>query len=124
MLYASDVLYKDYVATALASALHANGIAVGGANGVTINSGQFVPDVQWLLPSFVASKLHAVLQGSSSNGGKPAPGLHGHTLNSVSVNGTTLQTGSPNTIPVKPAPTFRLNITNGGQNNETNVTAR
>ncbi len=123
-LYASDVLYKDYVGTALASALHANGIAVGGANGVTINSGQFVPDVQWLLPSFVATKLHAALRGSSTNGGKPAPGLHGHTLNSVSVNGTTLQTGSPNTIPVKPAPTFRLNITNGGQNSETNVTCK
>jgi hypothetical protein len=116
-LYASDVLYKDYVATALASALHANGIAVGGANGVTINSGQFVPDVQWLLPTFVAGKLHAALQSSSTSAGKPAPGLHGHTLNSVSVNGTTLQTGSPNTIPVKPAPTFRLN-------NETNVTCK
>jgi hypothetical protein len=123
-LYASDALYKDYVATALASALHANGIAVGGANGVTINSGQFVPDVQWVLPSFIASKLHTALQGSSANGGKPAPGLHGHTLNSVSVNGTTLQTGSPNTVAVKPAPTFRLNIPNGGQNNETNVVCK
>jgi hypothetical protein len=123
-LYASDVLYKDYVATALASALHANGIAVGGANGVTINPGQFVPDVQWVLPSFVASKLHATLQGSSTSGGKPAPGLHGHTLNSVSVNGTTLQTGSPNTVAVKPAPTFRLSITNGGQNTETNVVCK
>jgi CARDB len=123
-LYASDALYKDYVATAIASALHANGIAVGGATGVTINSGQFVPDVQWVLPSFIAGKLHTALQGSSANGGKPAPGLHGHTLNSVSVNGTTLQTGSPNTVPVKPAPTFRLNITNGGQNNETNVVCK
>jgi CARDB protein len=120
-LYGSDVLYKDYVTTALASALHANGIGVGGASGVTINSGQFVPDVQWLLPATVASKLHTALQSSSANGGKPAPGLHGHTLNSVSVNGTTLQTGSPNTVAVKPAPTFRLNITNGGQNSETNV---
>jgi CARDB protein len=123
-LYASDALYKDYVATALASALHANGIAVGGASGVTINSGQFVPDVQWVLPSFIASKLHTALQGSSATGGKPAPGLHGHTLNSVSVNGTTLQTGSPNTVAVKPAPTFRLNITNGGQNTETNVVCK
>lgn len=123
-LYASDVLYKNYVATALASALHANGIAVGGANGVTINAGQFVPDVQWLLPSFVANKLHAALQSSSSSGGKPAPGLHGHTLNSVSVSGTTLQTGSPNTVAVKPVPTFRLNISNGGQNTETNVVCK
>jgi CARDB protein len=123
-LYASDVLYKDYVATALASALHANGIPVGGSSGQTINAGQFVPDVQWVLPSTIASRLHAALQSSSTNGGKPAPGLHGHTLNSVSVNGTTLQTGSPNTVAIKPAPTFRLNITNGGQNTESNVVCK
>jgi hypothetical protein len=123
-LYASDVLYKDYTAPAVVSALHANGIDVGGSSGQTINPGQFVPDVQWLLPSFVASELHVTLQGSAANGGKPAPGLHGHTLNSVSVNGTTLQTGSPNTVPVKPAPTFKLSITNGGKNNETNVTCK
>jgi hypothetical protein len=121
-LYASDVLYKDYVAPALASALHANGIAVGGSSGETINAGQFVTDVQWLTPSFVASKLHAAVP--STTGGKPAPGLHGHTLNSVSVNGTTLQTGSPNTVATKPAPTFRLSITNGGHNSETNVVCK
>jgi hypothetical protein len=124
-LYASDVLYKDYVTPALVSALHANGIAVGGSSGETINAGQFVPDVQWLLPTTIASKLHASYQGSSSaTGGKIAPGLHGHSLNSVSVNGTTLQTGSPNTVSLKPAPTFSLNITNGGTNTETNVVCK
>jgi hypothetical protein len=53
---------------------------------------------------------------------KIAPGLHGHKLNSVSVDGTTLQTGSTNTIPARPAPTFTLNFTNSGTNTETNVT--
>lgn len=121
--YASDVLYKDYTATAIASALHANGIGVGGTTGETINAGQFVPDVQWLLPSYIAGRLNVTLSGTSS-GGKVAPGLHGHVLNSVSVGGTTLQTGSTNTIPVKPAPTFTLNLTNGGTNTETNVTCK
>jgi hypothetical protein len=121
-LYASDVLYKDYTATEIVSALHAAGIDVGGTDGETINGGQFVPDVQWVLPSFVATELHVTLPGAPS--GKIAPGLHGHSLDSVSVSGTTLQTGSTNTIPDKPPPTFTLNFTNGGTNNETNVVCK
>ncbi len=56
--------------------------------------------------------------------GKPAPGLHGHSLDSVSVGGTTLQTGSTNTIPANQAPTVTLNFTNGGTNNEKNVVCK
>jgi CARDB protein len=121
--YASDVLYKDYTAPAIVSALHANGITVGGSSGQTINPGQFVPDVQWLQPSFVASELHVTLQGGGGGSTNSAQGCNpcGHTLNSVSVNGTTLQTGSPNTVALKPAPTFKLNITNGGNKTENNV---
>lgn len=117
-LYASDVVYKDYTTPLIASALHSAGIAVGGANGELIASGQFVPDLGWLSPTFVATRLGAKAPASS---GKIAPGLHGHELSSVSVAGTTLQTGSPNTIPASPAPTFTLNFTNDGQNTETNV---
>jgi hypothetical protein len=120
--YASDVVYKGYVTAMIAGALHSAAIAVGTATGETIDASQFLPDIQWLTPSFVASKLGASLPAASS--GKVAPGLHGHSLDSVSVNGTTLQTGSTNTIPATPAPTFTLNITNGGQNTETNVTCK
>jgi hypothetical protein len=117
--YASDVLYKDYTATAIAGALHSAGIPVG-ANGEAIASGQFVPDVEWVLPSFIASELHVSLP-SVRRSGKVAPGLHGHSLDSVSVAGTTLQTGSTNSIAATPPPTFTLNYTNGGTNNETDV---
>ncbi len=122
VLYASDVVYKNYTTTAIASALHGAGIAVGGANGQQIAAGQFVPNYQWVTPSFIASELHVTLPASS--GGKIAPGLHGHELNSVTVSGTTLQTGSANTIPASPAPTFTLNFTNSGTNNETNVVCK
>ncbi|MGI8505368.1 MAG: hypothetical protein ACR2MK_00935 [Solirubrobacteraceae bacterium] len=122
-LYASDVLYKDYTATAIAGALHAAGIAVGAPNGETIAGGQFVSDVQWLTPTFIASELHVSIPGATTSG-KVAPGLHGHSLDSVSVAGTTLQTGSTNTIPASPAPTFTLNFTNGGGNAETNVVCK
>ena len=94
-------------------------VAAGIRDGVTIAEGQFVTDIQWLMPSFVASELHASTPSSPT--GKIAPGLHGHSLNSVSVGGTTLQTGSTNTIPASPPPMFALSFTNGGTNNETNV---
>lgn len=122
-LYASDVLYKDYVLPAIVGQLHKSGISVGGPNGEPLFAGQFLPDVQWLLPSFVAQQLHSPGAPASSNA-KPTPGTHGHSLNSVSVGGTTLQTGSSNTVPANPPPTFTLNFSNTGQNSETNVVCK
>jgi hypothetical protein len=112
--YASDVVYKDYTTPLISGALKAVGIT-----GQPINLGQFLPDIQWLNPSYVAKQLHVSL--TSSSNGNVAPGTHGHSLDSVSVGGTTLQTGSTNTIPASPAPPFTFHITNGGTNNETNV---
>jgi hypothetical protein len=121
--YASDVVYKSYTVTLIAAALNNAGIAAGGANGQPIDAGQFLPNLQWLQPPYVAAKLNASLP-SSSGSGKAAPGLHGHSLDSVSVAGTTLQTGSTNTIPASPPATFTLHFTNGGTNNETDVKCR
>lgn len=111
--YASDVLYKTYVGPDMAAALHAAGIAVGGANGETINPGQFVPALGWLNPTFIASKLGTRLPSDHTN--TAAPGVHGHILNSVSVGPTTLSSSATNTVSATPAPTFVLNLTNGGQ---------
>ena len=121
--YASDVLYKGYVLPSVVGQLHKAGIAVGGPNGEPLFAGQSLPDIQWLTPSFVASALHSpAVPGSPT--AKPTPGTHGHSLNSVGVSGTTLQTGSANTIPASPPPTFTLNFSNTGQNAETNVTCK
>src|SRR5581483_3715542 len=75
--YASDVVYKDYAIPLIIGALKAASIGIGGTNGETIETGQFLPDLQWLQPSFVAGKIGA--QGATPTG-KPAPGLHGHSL--------------------------------------------
>jgi hypothetical protein len=99
-------------------ALKSAGIGIGGTNGETIQTGQFLPDLTWLTPSFVAGKIGARAVATT---GKPAPGLHGHSLDSVSVAANTLQTGSTNTIAASPPPVFTFHFTNGGQNNETNV---
>jgi hypothetical protein len=123
-LYASDVVYKNYATVQLARALHAAGIGVGGTNGQPIAAGQFVPNVNWVTPQYIATQLHVSLPGGGGSTGPIAPGLHGHELNSVSVSGTTLQTGSSNSISASPAPTFTLNFTNSGTNNETNVVCK
>lgn len=119
--YASDVVYKGYTTPHIASALHDAGIGVGGTNGVPIEAGQFLPDIQWLQPSFVATKLGAQV---STPTGKPTPGVHGHSVDSVSIAGTTLQPGSTNTVTASPAPTVTLNFTNGGENTEHNVVCK
>ena len=118
--YASDVLYKDYALPSIISALQADGITVGGTNGEPINENQFLPTLDWLTPSYVASKL----QVRTPSTGTITPGTHGHQLNSVSVSGTTLQTGSTNNIAASPPPTFTLAFTNSGQNAESNVVCK
>jgi hypothetical protein len=119
--YASDVLYKNYTLPLIAGALKGVGIATSGANAQTFNGDQFLPDVQWLTPSYVAGRLNVSI---ATPGGKPTPGLHGHSLDSVSVGGTQLQTGSTNTLPASPPPQFTLNFTNGGTNTEHNVSCK
>ena len=114
-LYGSDVLYKDYAVPQIYGALHAAGTRFS-----PINGDQFVTNVNWVVPSFLGTELHVSVPSSGPK--KVAPGLHGHSLTSVSVGGTTLNTGSTNTVPANPIPTFTLNFANGSPtNNETNV---
>ena len=119
--YASDAIYKDYTLPEVVAALHNAGIAAGGANGVPLNQGQFLPDLQWLTPAFVATALHVSVNASTTTSTKAAPGVHGHALDSCSVGGTTLDPTTTNTIPASPTPTFSCTLTNDGQNTETNV---
>jgi len=85
-----------------------------------IERGQFLPDVQWLTPDYVALEL----TGRVPRSGTPAPGIHGHRMDLVSVDGTTLQTGVRNTVPDSPPPTFTCIFTNDGQDVETNVVVK
>jgi hypothetical protein len=122
--YASDVLYKDYVLPGIVSALHTAGIAVGGSSGEPIEPGQFLPNLQWLTPSYIASELHASVPTSSTTTAKAAPGVHGHALDSCSVGGTTLDPAATNTIPTGSTPTLTCTVTNDGANTETNVVVK
>jgi hypothetical protein len=118
--YASDVTYKGYAAPEIAGALHGDNIAVGGDSNIQINSGQFLTDLGWLEPTFIATKLGTtVTTGSGSSGSaagqnSTAAGLHGDALVSTAVGSNTLSTSGTNTVAGSPAPTFTLSVSNGG----------
>ena len=123
MLYASDVIYKTSVGTGIAAALNNAGLPIGGTTGTTINSGQVVPDLGWLDAKTVDIWIGATVPSKAVN--NDLPGLHGHSLNSVSVDGTALSTAVLNTIPVSTsAPTFVLSLTNGGHFDEYDVVCK
>jgi hypothetical protein len=109
--YASDVIYIDYTEPEIASALNS---ALGSNNGATYNGGQFLPNLGWLTPAYVASKIGAHVP-APPNAKCVSGQLVGQSLNSVSVGGTQLQAGATNTVAASPPPTFSLNVTNGGQ---------
>jgi hypothetical protein len=120
---ASDVIYSQRVAPLILKGLKDDGIAAsydGTAGEQVLPYADFLPDISWMSPDFVAQQLGASSSGGRANG-TPAPGLHGHQIDSVSVGGVNLTTTGSNRIPASPPPTFVVNFTNGGANNETNV---
>jgi hypothetical protein len=119
---ASDVVYSQRVAPLILKALKDDGIAAGygGTSGEQVlPESDFLPEISWINPAFVAGQLGASVSGGAN--GKPAPGTHGHALDSVRVGGTDLTPGGSNQIPANPPPAFTVTFTNGGENDETNV---
>lgn len=116
-LYASDVIYKTYATKQIASALNGVGITPNGANGPPISNDQFVTDISWLTPSFVASTIgsSATTPGSTASGSACTSKSCGDSMTSVSVAGTTLTPGGTATVAAHPAPTFSCTFTNDGQ---------
>jgi hypothetical protein len=120
---ASDVVYSQRVAPLILKALKDDGIAAsydGTAGEQVLPESSFLPELSWINPSFVAGKLGTSVSSGGTHG-KPAPGTHGHGLDSVSVGGTNLTAGGSNQLPASPPPTFTVSFTNGGENDETNV---
>jgi hypothetical protein len=118
---ASDVLYSLRVAPLIGKALKSKDIAIG-PQGEAIAPSRFLPSLDWLDPAYVGQQIGSTASTGGGRRGKPAPGTHGHGLTSVSVGALLLQPGGAiNRIPTSPAPVFAVKITNGGQNDETNV---
>lgn len=121
---ASDVVYSQRVAPLMLKALKDDGIAAsydGSAGEQVLPYAAFLPNVSWMSPDYVASQLGASVSTGGARGGAPAPGLHGHQLDSVSVGGVALSPDSSNSLPATPPPTFTVTFTNGGEHDESNV---
>lgn len=122
---ASDVVYSQRVAPALLAALKDNDIAASydGSEGEQVEP--YAPflggsNFGLMAPANVA-RLLGTGSASADETGQPAPGLHGHQIDSVAVDGVTLDPSSPATLPASPPPTFEIAFTNGGEHDEQNV---
>jgi hypothetical protein len=116
---ASDVVYSQRVAPLIRQALDDNGI-----HGQTIATSKFLPNIGWLDPAQVGSRINPDAgAGSSSSSGAVAPGSHGHGLISVKAGTVTLVPGQPvNHVPATAPLPLDVTYANQGENDESNVT--
>ena len=121
--YASDVTYKSYSLPEMVAALNGAGIAVGGVNGVTVNGGQFLTDLGGCRRRGSPPSSAAPASSSGSNSAAPGPCTDTRSTRSASA-GRPCVPGVTNYVAATPAPTFTLNITNGGTFNEYNVVCK
>jgi hypothetical protein len=85
---------------------------------------EFVPDVQWVAPDFVADQI-AGLRGTGGGGDESAaPGLHGNGLGTVTLGGVALVAGASATVPLSDDLSFEVQVVNQGENNETDVNVK
>jgi hypothetical protein len=124
VLAASDVLLKYRFRPNLQDALKDEDLA----DEVSVpkqSELEFVPDVQWLDPDFVADQI-ASLRGGGGGGGDQAasPGLHGNGLGTVTLGGVALVPGASATVPLSNDLSFEVQVLNQGENNETDVNVK
>jgi hypothetical protein len=113
---ASDVLYKQRVIPFIKTAL------TDAELGPTIVGSQFLPDVAWMSPQYVATKLGQQLNTGGTQSNQPTgPGLHGTGLDGTSYGSTTLQPGVTNRLTYVAGQAFTVSFTNQGDNDEFNV---
>ncbi len=116
-LLASDVLYSQRVAPLIQQTLNANGIH----DQTVTTTSNFLPNLGWLDPETVLTRLTGKPSSSTPNGAI-APGTHGHSVTGVTVGASTLQPApAVNHVHSGANPTFTVMVENGGSNPETNV---
>ena len=114
---ASDVVYDARVRPFIGEVLDEREIG-----GQEIGDTQFLPNLAWLDPETIADRLGAAGGGGGgAAGGEPAPGLHGHGLESVTVGDLTLTPDGTNRIPAGADLAFDITFANQGENEESDV---
>jgi len=118
---ASDVVYSQRFVPEFQKQLKGQGL-LGEAQ---IPKSAFLPDIAWLDPTTVADRI-ARIRGGGSATAPATPGLHGTSLGPVTVKpgGQTLSSAQAVAIPASANTSFDVQVTNGGDNDETNVSVR
>jgi len=119
----SDVIYSQRFLPKLLGTIDDEGLEQDVPVPATLTDPEtiaFLPDISWLRPQEVASKLGGL--GSTSDEAA-APGLHGNGLGSVTVkpSGTALVEGTTAQIPAGEDTSFDIEIANQGENSEESV---
>ena len=120
---ASDVLYNARVQPFMSRALSDAGI------GGNITSSQFLREISWVAPAYVASKLGTKLSETGSDAGTTSggkkqptgPGLHGTGLNATSYGDVTLSPTASNRLTYVKGQPFTVAFTNQGDNDEFDI---
>jgi len=116
LLLASDVIYSQRVAPLISQTLSANSV-----EGVSTASSRSLPNIGWLEPTTVQSRLGGQ-SSSSTQSGAFTPGNHGSALKGTSVGTQTLEPEPTlNHVSGGGNPTFTLQVENSGEFDETNV---
>jgi hypothetical protein len=120
---ASDVLYDQRVTPFIKASLDKAGI-----RGQTTLKSQFLPDISWISPQFVAQKLGQQLSAPSTGDGATTkdnqptgPGLHGTGLTATSYGNVALSPTASNRLTYVKGQAFLVAFTNQGDNDEFNV---
>jgi hypothetical protein len=114
----SDVIYSQRVVPNLQQVIKDEGLA----GELKVPRSQFLPDIQWLQPSFVSQRVGRIRTGGG--GGAASPGLHGNGLGSVSLGGQALSPGGSASITLSKDLSFDVQVVNQGENTETDVEVR
>jgi hypothetical protein len=115
---ASDVIYTARFRPSLGAALREEELAAE----VSVPDRTFVPDIEWLQPTFVADAISGI-RGDEGGGGA-VPGLHGNGLVAVSLGGVALTPGASSTVQLTDDVAFDVQVANQGENTETDVTVQ
>ena len=85
---------------------------------------EFVPDVQWADPGFVADQIAGLRGTGGGSDEAAAPGLHGNGLGTVTLGGVALVPGASATVPLTDDLSFEVQVVNQGENTETDVNVK
>jgi hypothetical protein len=118
---AADVIYSQRFVPELQDGLKKENLL----GDESIPKSQFLPDIDWLRPNVVADRISRIRGGGAAS--QPAtPGLHGTALGTVTVKpgGQTLSTGQAVAIPAGANTSFDVQVSDQGNNDESNVTVK